>query len=65
MTLAADIAVPTLRGSPFRVLPLGAIRPAGWLADQLRVQADGLSGHLNEFGPSVRDSAWVGGRGDA
>lgn len=42
-------------------LPLGAIRPLGWLRDQLRVQADGLSGHLDEFWPSVADSRWIGG----
>ena len=33
----------------FRPLPLGAIRPTGWLQRQLRIQADGLSGHLDEF----------------
>ncbi len=29
-------------------LPLGSIRPEGWLGDQLRVQADDLSGPLHE-----------------
>ena len=42
-------------------LPLGAIKPLGWLRDQLRIQADGLSGHLDEFWPSVADSKWIGG----
>lgn len=42
-------------------LPLGSIRPKGWLLNQLRVQADGLSGHLDEFWPDVKDSAWFGG----
>jgi hypothetical protein len=42
-------------------LPLGAIRPTGWLRNQLRIQADGLSGHLDEFWPDLRDSAWIGG----
>jgi len=45
----------------FAPLPLGAIRPLGWLRDQLRVQADGLSGHLDEFWPSVAQSKWIGG----
>lgn len=45
----------------FRPLPLGSIAPAGWLANQLRIQADGLSGHLDEFWPDIRDSAWIGG----
>ncbi|HEV7214618.1 MAG TPA: hypothetical protein VGP33_05795, partial [Chloroflexota bacterium] len=42
-------------------LPLGAIRPAGWLQQQLRVQAEGLSGHLDELWPDVARSAWIGG----
>ena len=45
----------------FRPLPLGAIRPAGWLARQLRIQADGLTGHLDEFWPDVARSQWFGG----
>ncbi len=42
-------------------LPLGSIRPAGWLAKQLRLQADGLSGYLDEFWPDVARSGWIGG----
>ena len=42
-------------------LPLGAIRPAGWLERQLRLQADGLTGHLDEFWPDVAQSQWFGG----
>jgi hypothetical protein len=42
-------------------LPLGAVRPAGWLARQLRIQADGLSGHLDEFWPDIAHSQWFGG----
>jgi len=45
----------------FSLLPLGAVRPRGWLADQLRIQADGLSGHLDEFWPDVARSQWIGG----
>lgn len=45
----------------FQPLKLGAIRPAGWLAGQLRLQADGLSGHLDEFWPDIKNSAWIGG----
>lgn len=45
----------------FRPLPLGSIRPTGWLARQLRIQADGLSGHLDEFWPDVARSGWIGG----
>lgn len=45
-------------------LPLGSIRPEGWLARQLRIQADGLTGHLDEFWPDIRDSKWFGGEAD-
>jgi hypothetical protein len=45
----------------FLPLPLGAVRPRGWLARQLRIQADGLSGHLDEFWPDVGKSQWFGG----
>jgi hypothetical protein len=48
----------------FVPLPLGAIRPEGWLRRQLRIQADGLSGHLDEFWPDVRDSKWFGGEAE-
>ena len=46
----------------FKSLPLGSIRPAGWLEGQLRIQADGLSGHLDEFWPDIKDSGWIGGK---
>ena len=50
----------------FQALPLGAIKPRGWLLNQLKVQANGLSGHLDEFWPSVGpDSGWLGGDGEA
>ena len=48
----------------FTPLPLGAIRPAGWLLRQLRLQADGLTGHLDEFWPDVGDSQWFGGKAE-
>ncbi len=42
-------------------LPLGQVRPTGWLRDQLAIQRDGLSGHLDEFWPDVAHSSWIGG----
>ena len=53
----------TLLDPAFRPLPLGSIRPLGWLQRQLRIQADGLSGHLDEFWPDVGQSKWFGGTG--
>ena len=46
---------------PFEPLPLGQVKPAGWLLDQLQIQADGLTGHLDEFWPDVARSQWIGG----
>ena len=45
-------------------LPLSAIRPQGWLLDQLRIQAAGLTGHLDEFWPDIADSGWIGGNAE-
>jgi uncharacterized protein len=54
-----------LTGSSFYFLPLGSIRPRGWLAAQLRVQADGLTGHLGKIWPDVGPSSgWLGGDGE-
>ena len=50
-----------IRAPRFSPLPLGSIQPTGWLRRQLRIQADGLSGHLDEFWPDVQDSRWFGG----
>jgi hypothetical protein len=51
----------SLKAPHFHPLPLGSIRPQGWLARQLRIQADGLSGHLDEFWPDIKESRWFGG----
>jgi uncharacterized protein len=46
-------------------LPLGAVKPGGWLKDQLQAQAEGLTGHLDDFWPDLINSAWRGGEGEA
>ena len=48
----------------YRPFPLGSIHPAGWLQRQLRLQADGLTGHLDEFWPDVGQSQWFGGQAE-
>ena len=53
-----------LAAPAFSPLPLGAVRPRGWLERQLRIQADGLSGHLDEFWPDVGQSQWFGGQAE-
>jgi len=54
--MQADLANPA-----FRPLRLGEIRPSGWLSRQLRIQADGLTGHLDQFWPDIARSQWFGG----
>lgn len=54
----------TLAAPRFRPLPLGSIQPAGWLRRQLQIQADGLTGHLDEFWPDVARSRWFGGEAE-
>ena len=55
-----------LTPNAFYVLPLGAVRPAGWLLDQLKIQANGLGGHLDETWADVgSDSGWLGGTGES
>ncbi len=55
-----------LAQSAFYPLPLGAVRPNGWLRAQLQIQADGLGGHLDETWPDVGpNSGWLGGSGES
>jgi len=51
-----------LQSKAFRTLPLGTVKPLGWLRQQLQIQADGLSGHIDEFWPDLGpDNQWFGG----
>ena len=55
-----------LHPNAFNPLPLGAIEPRGWLRKQLEIQADGLTGHLDEFWNDVGpNSGWLGGTGES
>ncbi|MFL6451106.1 MAG: hypothetical protein ACJ746_26020 [Bryobacteraceae bacterium] len=55
-----------LNQNTFNLLPLGAIEPRGWLHQQLEIQAQGLTGHLDEFWKDVgSNSGWLGGIGES
>lgn len=49
--------------SAFVKLPLGHVKPKGWLKDQLIIQSNGLTGHLDDFWPSLAKTAWKGMEG--
>ena len=54
-----------LRPGALVELPLGAVKASGWLAEQLALQAAGLTGALEELWADVGpDSAWLGGTGE-
>ncbi|MGC2766979.1 MAG: beta-L-arabinofuranosidase domain-containing protein [Candidatus Acidiferrum sp.] len=64
----ADVVVnrAPLAENRFYPLPLTSIRPTGWLLQQLQIQAQGLTGHLDEFWPDVGpQSGWLGGAGES
>jgi len=50
---------------PFYPPPLGAIKPRGWLKRQLQIQADGVTGKIDEFWKDLdSNSGWLGGSGE-
>lgn len=53
---------PPLQPAALIPLPLGSVRPLGWLQRQCRIQADGLTGHLESAWPDLGpDNMWLGG----
>ena len=50
----------------FSFLPLGSVKPTGWLRRQLKIQADSLTGNLPKFWESLDSSSgWLGGSGES
>ena len=50
---------------PLYPLPLTSVKPRGWLKRQLRIQADGVTGKLDEFWKDLNaNSGWLGGTGE-
>jgi DUF1680 family protein len=52
--------------SPLIKLPLGAVKPAGWLRKQIELMGDGFIGHLSEISPFCRidNNAWTHPQGE-
>jgi uncharacterized protein len=64
--VTASFTTNPVRPGVFSLLPLGGIQPKGWLKSQLQIQANGLSGHLDETWPDVSStSGWLGGKGES
>jgi len=59
---------PPLTPEPLIKLPIGAIKPQGWVRRQLELQADGFVGHLTEISQFLKkeSNAWLSpdGTGD-
>ena len=55
-----------LRQNSYIELPLGAIKPEGWLKEMLIRQKNGATGNLDKLYPAVmgKRNGWLGGDGD-
>lgn len=56
-----------LAGKRYTELPLGSIRPEGWMREQLIRARNGMTGHMDSLSSNIMGagSAWLGGEGDA
>lgn len=55
-----------LATKPYMELPIGAIRPAGWLEEQMKRMCTGMTGNLDKIYEPVmgKRNGWLGGDGD-
>jgi len=55
-----------LKSKPYMELPLGSIKPDGWLREMLIRQKNGATGQLEQLYPAVMGArnGWLGGDGD-
>ncbi len=57
---------PPLAPNPYLRLPPGSVEARGWLLEQLKLSARGMTGHLDELWKDVGpDNGWLGGKGDS
>lgn len=61
LAAAAASAASPLPPLAWQPLPYGTVSPEGWLARQLRIQGDGLSGAFPQFWAPINDTMWTGG----
>jgi DUF1680 family protein len=59
-------ARPPLKQNALMKLPIGSIRPEGWLRQQLQLESDGFTGHLTEVSKfcKFQGSAWTDPSGE-
>ncbi|TFK98865.1 hypothetical protein BDV98DRAFT_595510 [Pterulicium gracile] len=59
--LLAGVDAQTLAPKKYHTLPLGTVRSAGWLQQQLDIQTRGLAGQQINFYPFASNTDWTGG----
>jgi uncharacterized protein len=61
----SNCAYSQLQDDKYFALPLGSIKPQGWLRQQLIIMRKGSTGHLDEVHTKIaRENGWLGGTGD-
>ena len=53
-----------LAPNTYSELPVGAVKPKGWLLETEKTFGSGITGHLPEVWESVGNSVWMGGDGE-
>ena len=59
--LVAACSATDIRPCALNVLPVGKVRPEGWLRTQLELQRDGITGHAEELYDDIGNSDWLTG----
>ena len=60
--LVAVCSAGDLRPCALDVLPVGEVRPTGWLHTQLELQRDGITGRAEELYDDIGNSDWLTGK---